>query len=34
VAKCQVWNGVGNAKREKMKAVEETHDKIRKPIGI
>ena len=27
VAKCQVWNGVDNAKREKIKVVEETHDK-------
>ena len=27
VARCQVWNGVGNAKHEKMKAMEETHDK-------
>jgi len=27
VARCQVWSGVGNAKHEKMKAMEETHDK-------
>ena len=30
VAKCQVWNGVGNAKHEKMKAAEERHDKTEK----